>query len=352
MKIQHFANSFHQVWSYFKWLFCLLLCSNLRFRWTHTAVALFYFFASKNRWRIRLLKLLPTRVKYHHGKFDETKRPLVPMMLMTFTNIELGEWEQRLNLFSFKCCCFRSCVCLTNDYESEASENKTHSPAWIWKARKIKIKKQINNSLSCGERWRRKKIWTKKEMWKETCVELIVGVANCLSAVLLFVFYCVFPIWAMYFTLIFPITQFVLAHIFHFQGWLGTIWMNVADKRCMDAIKIYSECGWFPFIMNVKSLTQLSFEWLNWMQFLRTFFPICYYCRFCAYLLVFLVQNRGFCLCNERIDRFHQSKCTWLEFYFPAIPMLNNGPKPFCWSKHLAMIRVFLTSGNRNERKR
>lgn len=72
----------------------------------------------------------------------------------------------------------------------------------------------------------------------------------------------------------------------------------------------------------------------------------------CTYLLVFLVQNQGFYLYIEHIDRFHQSKCTWQEFYFLANPMLDNDPKLFCWSTHWAMFPVFLTSDDRNDRQR
>lgn len=112
----------------------------------------------------------------------------------------------------------------------------------------------------------------------------------------------------------------------------------------------FSFCIWCQVVNSLSTLNRLQNA--NWIYDSACSADVLLYHHFFTYLLVFLVQNQGFYLCIERIRRFHQSRCTWREFYFRATPMLNNDPKPFCWSRHLEMFPVFLTSGDRNDRKK
>lgn len=112
----------------------------------------------------------------------------------------------------------------------------------------------------------------------------------------------------------------------------------------------FSFCIWCQVVNSLSTLNRSQNA--NWIYDSACSADVLLYHHFFTYLLVFLVQNQGFYLCIERIGRFHQSKCTWQEFYFRATPMLNNDPKPFCWSRHLEMFPVFLTSGDRNDRKK
>lgn len=135
-----------------------------------------------------------------------------------------------------------------NQKRAKTKHNRRHE---YWKEKEKQNNNKNSSPLSCGERWRRTRYRKKRD-------ELIVGVANIYQPFC----YCVFLIWTMYSTLIFSLENlFVLAYILHFQGWLEPIRMNVVDKRCMDAIKIYFKCGWvFQCCIDVKLSTQLSFK--------------------------------------------------------------------------------------------
>lgn len=128
--------------------FCLLLCLNLRFRWTYSVIALFFSprkiddeaFADTR-------KISSRKIWWYKAAADDVDD------IFNHRSVR----ERKLNLFPYKCCCFRACICLSSGDESETSKSKTQSPAWVLKEKQKAKQQQQQRALSCEERKRRKK---------------------------------------------------------------------------------------------------------------------------------------------------------------------------------------------------